>query len=173
MLVAKPPRAVNARPVTGLPRRGPGRAKGPAMKTWILVADEAHARLFESERLDGELSEVADFVHPEAHHADRGHRDRLPRAHESVGGARHAIEPRTSAEEKITREFAAELSGFLNEARVAHRYDNLVLMAAPAFLGSVRSELDPQVARMVTHALDKQITDASVDRIRDELRHLH
>lgn len=143
------------------------------MKTWILVADEAHARLFESERADGELLEVADFVHPEAHHADRGHRDRLPRGHESVGGARHAIEPRTSTEQKIRHEFAAELSDFLNEARVANRYDSLVLMAAPAFLGSVRSELDPQVARMVTHALDKQITDASMDRIREELSHLH
>lgn len=143
------------------------------MKTWILVADDARARLFESERTDGELLEVADFVHPDAHHADRGHRDRLPRAYESVGGARHGIEPRTSTEDKIRREFAAELSDFLNEARVAHRYDHLVLMAAPTFLGSVRSELDPQVARMVTHALDKQITDASVDRIRDELRQLH
>lgn len=143
------------------------------MKTWILVADEARARLFESERMDGELLEVADFVHPDAHHADRGHRDRLPRAHESVGAARHGIEPRTSAEEKYSQEFASELSHFLNDARVAHRYDHLVLMAAPAFLGSVRSELDPQVARMVTHALDKQITDASVDRIRDELRRLH
>ena len=91
----------------------------------------------------------------------------------AVGGARHAIEPRTSTEEKIRHEFAAELSDFLNEARVANRYDNLVLMAAPAFLGSVRSELDPQVARMVTHALDKQITDASMDRIREELSHLH
>ncbi|TWI12064.1 host attachment protein [Aerolutibacter ruishenii] len=143
------------------------------MKTWILVADEAHARLFESERVDGELLEVADFVHPEAHHADRGHRDRMPRAQQSVGSARHGIEPRTSTEDKNRREFAAELSGFLSEARVAHRYDSLVLMAAPAFLGSVRSELDPQVARMVTHALDKQVTDASLDRIRDELRHLH
>lgn len=143
------------------------------MKTWVLVADEAHARLFESERANGELLEVADFVHPDAHHADRGHRDRLPRAHQSVGGARHGIEPRTSTEEKIRHEFAAELSDFLNEARVANRYDNLVLMAAPAFLGSVRSELDPQVARMVTHALDKQITDASMDRIREELSHLH
>ena len=75
------------------------------MKTWILVADDARARLFESERTDGELLEVADFVHPDAHHADRGHRDRLPRAQQSVGGARHGIEPRTSAEEKIAREF--------------------------------------------------------------------
>lgn len=143
------------------------------MKTWILVADEAHARLFESERANGELLEVADFVHPEAHHADRGHRDRLPRSQQSVGSARHGIEPRTSSEAKIRHEFAAELSDFLNEARVANRYDNLVLMAAPAFLGSVRSELDPQVARMVTHALDKQITDASMERIREELSHLH
>lgn len=143
------------------------------MKTWILVADECRARLFESERIDGELAEVAAFAHPESHHPKNGHRDRLPRAQQSAGGARHGIEPRTSTEEKRSREFASDLSDVLNQGRVAHRYDRLVLMAAPAFLGSVRSELDPQVARMVSHSVNKDIADATVARIREELRGLH
>ena len=62
-------------------------------KTWVLVADSKKARLFEYEHSREPWAETACFVN-----TDDGRSpgfDRLPRVQESVGSARHAIEPRT------------------------------------------------------------------------------
>ena len=50
-------------------------------------------------------------------------RDRLPRTQESVGGDRHAIEPHTSAKDKVALKFVRELAERLQHARVDHAYD--------------------------------------------------
>jgi protein required for attachment to host cells len=142
------------------------------MKTWILVADEARARLFEGTAMDGELIEVADFAHPEAHHPEARARDRLPRVQESATTSRHSIAPRITAKDKEADEFARGLSDILNEGRVQHQYKRLVLIAAPRFLGRMRAMLDPEVAKLVSHTADKDITKASIDAIREELRSL-
>lgn len=142
------------------------------MKTWILVADEGRARLFAGERLDGELLEVAGFAHPAAHHPESEAQDRLPRVQESVGSARHAIQPRTSAEDKQADAFARALGEVLEDGRVQARYERLILVAAPRFLGRLRSALDPQVARLVSHSADMDISKAGLDEIRRELQDL-
>ncbi len=142
------------------------------MKTWILVADEARARLFEGSVSNGALVEIADFVHPEAHHPETQARDRLPRVHESATTGRHTIAPRITAKEKQANEFARGLSGILNEGRVQHHYDRLVLIAAPRFLGRIRATLDPEVAKRVSHTSDKDITKETIEAIRDELSRL-
>ena len=104
------------------------------MTAWILVADEFRARLFEAQAKDGKLEEIDDITHPEGRmHDGEMTRDRLPRVHESVGGARHAIEPHTSIRDKVHFQFARELAERLEQGRVSHAYDELVLVAAPRF----------------------------------------
>ncbi len=76
------------------------------MDTWILVADEGRARLFAGTTTNGELKELASFAHPEAHHPEAAARDHLPRVQERASSARHAIEPRITAEQKQAEEFA-------------------------------------------------------------------
>ena len=142
------------------------------MDTWILVADEGRARLFAGKTIDGELKEIAGFAHPEAHHPEAAARDHLPRVQQSANSARHAIEPRITAEQKQAQEFARALSDVLNDGRVEHRYERLVLIAPPRFLGTMRAALDPQVMKLVSHSADKDITKASLEAIRDELRAL-
>ena len=56
--------------------------------------------------------------------------------------------------------------------RVGRRYERLVLGAPPRFLGTMRAALDPQVMKLVSHSADKDITKASLEAIRDELRAL-
>jgi protein required for attachment to host cells len=136
------------------------------MKTWILVADEARARVFEAARGDGELAEVADFIHDAGrHHPQERFADRLPRAHESSGSARHAIEPRTDAETVEARRFAQRLCDVLDAARNEHRYARLVLLAPPRFLGTLRDTLDAQVAKLVVAEVDKDLTQESAAQL--------
>lgn len=93
------------------------------MKTWILVADSARARIFEIGMQDGQLFEVGGYANPEAHTkpADSGY-DKPPRAHESVGSARHAIEPHTDPHDKSAGKFAHGLAEILEQGRVEHAY---------------------------------------------------
>lgn len=142
------------------------------MKTWILVADEARARLFEAGYTDGELLELAAFAQPAARHPEADMRDRLPRVQESAGSARHAIAPRTDESDKLADEFARALCDALDEGRHQLRYERVILIAPPRFLGRLRATLDPQVARMVSHSSDKDISKAGLDEIRRELEGL-
>lgn len=69
--------------------------------TWILVADQARARLFSLDPTDGAaeggLREIAGFVNPEGRLSARElGAARPPRTHDRMGASRHAIEPRTT-----------------------------------------------------------------------------
>ena len=137
------------------------------MTTWILVADESRARLFKAQAKDGKLEEIADIAHPEGRmHASEMTRDRLPRAHDSFGGARHAIEPHTSLSDKLSLEFARELAERLEHGRVNHTYDELVLVAAPRFLGLLRNTIGHEVAKLLVKSIGKGITGSTPEQIR-------
>lgn len=143
------------------------------MTTWILVADEARARVLEARRADGHVVERESFIHEEGRqHARDVVADRLPRAQESVGGARHAIEPHTDLETVEASRFAHELAAALEAGRVDHRYERLVLVAPPRFLGTLRAVLPEEVQRHVVGSLPKDVTREPVDDIRDRVKSL-
>lgn len=137
------------------------------MTTWILVADESRARLFKVQAKESQLEEIEDIVHPEGRMQGREiARDRLPRTQESVGGARHAIEPHTSVSDKASLEFARELAERLEHGRVDHAYDELVLVAAPRFLGLLRATIGHEVSKLLVKSIDKGITQSTPEHIR-------
>lgn len=127
--------------------------------TWILVADHARARLFSPNQDAGALTELKDFVNPEGMHPAQAYsHERSPRTFESVGAARHAIEPHTSAEEKVARRFAHELAEALEHGRVEQRFERLLLVAPPRFLGTLQEVLNKHVRACVSAHLDKDLT---------------
>ena len=114
--------------------------------TWVLVADRARARLFNLVGEGSQLDELRDFANSDARvPAADVVRDRKPRTQESMGSARHAIEPHTTLEEKVSERFARELEVVLEEGRVQHRYERLVLVAPPGFLGTLNQTLGNQL----------------------------
>ena len=143
------------------------------MTTWILVADEARARLLEAQQADGAVVEHQSFIHEEGRQHPRDVvADRLPRAQESVGGARHAIEPRTDLETIEASRFAHALSAVLESGRVAHRYERLVLVAPPRFLGALRAALPDAVQQRVVGSLPKDVTREPAEAIGERVRTL-
>lgn len=137
--------------------------------TWILVADSARARLFAaSEQDDGALVELEDFLNPES----RGREleaDRPPRTFESVGNVRHAIEDHTSYDQKSLEFFARELEAVLERGRVGHRYDDLVVIAPPHFLGTLNRTMGKHVRASVIAELPNDLSSADAQTIRDHL----
>lgn len=139
------------------------------MTTWILVADEARARLLED--AGGPLNELRDFVHGESR-AKAGEMagERLSRTHDRAGAARHAIEPHTSSEAIEARRFAQELAAALDEGRGAGRFERLVLFAPPRFLGLLREVLPTAVARCVAAEVGKDVVAEPASRIAERAR---
>lgn len=136
--------------------------------TWILVADRAKARLFAINEEDHSIAEIEDFLNPEGRGREPA-QDRPPRTHDRFGNNRHAIEPRTSPQEKAIEFFAHELDAVLERGRTGHRFRDLVLIAPPQFLGALNAALDAKVRACVSAELPKDLTGADALEILSHL----
>lgn len=140
------------------------------MKTWILVADQARARLFERDSARAALRERADYAHPEGQMSTAELQPHLAaRSQDSGGPSRHAIEPHTDPHDKVAQQFARRLAQVLREGVLGGDCADLVLVAPARFLGQLRAELDPAVAAKVSASLDKDLTRADSERLRAAL----
>ena len=125
---------------------------------WILVADGARARLFALHE-EHPPEEVQSFVNAEGRLPGRALRhDRAPTTHDRYGHGRHAIEPHTSPRDKALARFAVQLRDALERGRVEHRYDSLVLIAPPRFLGMLHATLDKHLRACVALEIGKDMT---------------
>jgi protein required for attachment to host cells len=76
-------------------------------------------------------------------------RDRLGRSQESVGSARHAIEPRSDPHEKAMAAFIAEVADSVNRAAADGHVDALVLAGPPPVLDRLARALAPDLRARV------------------------
>lgn len=111
---------------------------------WIVVADAARARIFSAAELPAPLREVEDLVQPEGRLPERAlGADRPGRSFESVGGARHAMSPRTGPRAASRHRFAERIAERLDRGFAEGSYRRLALVAPPAMLGALRAALSP------------------------------
>lgn len=136
--------------------------------TWIVVADSSRARIFEKRELDAHLEEVDDFVNAAGRaeyqdiNTDRGG------SFGSKGGAQtHTSQPQASPAEHSAELFSREVTQFLDEAHDDQRYERLCVIAAPKFLGLLRSNLSKRVEDMVEEELPKDISNFTARQIED------
>jgi protein required for attachment to host cells len=115
--------------------------------TWIVVAHRGGARLVE-EREDGfKVIETLDF--PEGREG--------PRSNPSGEPSQRGTEPRDSARAHAASVFASQLATRLEQGRNARSFRELVLIAPPQFLGTLRRALDTTTASLVRGTLDKDL----------------
>ena len=139
------------------------------LPTWFLVADRARARILEAGP-DRAFTEVACFVEPAARAGEAALTDdRPPTVNESVGHARHAIEPHTTLREKIAARFARSLCRTLETGRNEGRFDKLVLVAPPRFLGALHAELGKSVGACVVREVRRDLTAVPTHELRERL----
>jgi len=123
--------------------------------TWIVAADSSRARILQVAGRE-RLVEVEDFLNPEGRlHNREITTDANPRLHgPGCLGARE--EP--SAVEHAVEMFSKRFGNYLEKARTDHRYDRLVLVAPPKFLGVMRKELGKEVEKLVADELAKDLS---------------
>ena len=111
--------------------------------TWILVANAERARCFERHAADSALTELIDFVHPQASLEGQASGGDLTGAagkgHGRTGHAGTQFEPHTEAHAKERARFARELADYLNQGVAAQKCNALVLVASRFELPPIRS----------------------------------
>lgn len=144
-----------------------------AAKHWALVADGQRARVLQRAAPAGAWVEIEaareEREDPPSHLLGA---DRPGRSHESMGGARHAMEPRQDPHREAKRGFAQALAGRMAAAVREGQCQGLVLVAPPAFLGDLRAALPEAATRALIGTLDKDLTRLPLREITPHLQEL-
>ena len=128
-------------------------------KTWIVAANRSNARIFEVERGTDTPREIEDLVDP----AGRAHERDL--TSDAAGrfygkGERnqgHSAGPEASQSQHEVERFAIQIRDYLDRAHAAHRFEQLWVIAAPAFLGALRTKLSKAVTAALELEVDKDV----------------
>lgn len=141
--------------------------------TWILVADSSRARIFTATTRTGPLQELEDVAHPEGREHEQNMTSDLPgRDSSRVGGERHSFQDETEPKEQETIDFAKHIAHHLDEARKAGKYEQLIIVAAPKFLGTLRAQLPEPTSKLIALEIDKNLTQHDPADIRKHLPEL-
>ena len=141
---------------------------------WVLVADEAIARILRWPEQGDALESVEELTDPAAH-AKEGDFNRDAqgrRAGVAPHGSRQNTPHRLRGTASVTASagegdrhleaqgFARRVAQHLADALRAKRFDELRIVAAPRFLGHLRKELDSHVEATVSQELNKDLVHA-------------
>jgi len=139
-------------------------------KAFVLVADSANARIFTADSPIGPLSELEALTHPESRLHDRDLGSDAPgRTFDTMGDGRHGMEVAMRPKQQEANEFAAEVARRLEVGHQRQEFSHLVLVAAPEFLGLLRSRLDANLREKVTVEVAKNLVKHSPEDIRRAL----
>lgn len=133
--------------------------------TRVLVAHESGARSFENRGPGKGLSQLAETLfedgrrHPGEFETDRQGRTSSSGKGTNVYASEH--DPRVHATEHFAKMLAQELGSALR----AGGFQRLVLIAPPRFLGLLKAQLDPLVARVLLGTVSKDLPRASASEL--------
>lgn len=137
------------------------------METRVIVANKARARIFASHDVLNHLAEYEDFVHTESRLPNR---ELVSDAAGWSGDKQDSFDPATSPRDHEAEQFALLLARRLKEMHNELHFDQLILIAPPAFLGLLRKNLQKPLDKLVERTIDKDLTTADIDLIIDYIR---
>ena len=136
----------------------------------IVVADSARARVFTADYAHSPLNEIETMAHPEGRMHEQDMVSDMPGKDSGKGGGGdHAYQEKIEPKEQEMIEFAKRIAGYLDDARKANKLNKLILVAAPAFLGELRTHLSSETSEKIVFELDKNIAHHSAEDIRKHL----
>jgi protein required for attachment to host cells len=152
-------------------------------KIWVVVADEAIARILQWPESGDELQPVEELTDPDAHASTSElRRDAYGRRAGAAGqGDRQNSAQRLRSAATVTASagedeqhqeadaFARRLAVHLSHARQQKRFDELHIVAAPRFLGLLRKHLDPNVEADVREEVNRDFVHLGNREITERL----
>ena len=148
------------------------------MRIRIVVASQADATFYDVERLQDKLQIAGRVADPLAHLHDRDFKSDRPgrmfdhgplsgarrgaTAHHGTGGDNHPREHEAML-------FAQQIAAELERARRDDRFERLVVMAEPNFLGMLRKALPSTLRSIVVAEVAKDLAQQPVSAVRAHL----
>lgn len=137
---------------------------------YVIVVDSAKARVLHSTGKTSALIEYEILDHPEGRMHTRDLTADLPgRDSNRTGLGKHRLDSSSDPKQQESIEFAKRIAAYLGEMVSHKQVDQLMIVAAPAFLGILRDLLPSNVVSIVTFELDKNLTHHKPDEIRSHL----
>lgn len=139
-------------------------------KIWILAANGSQAKLFTADSPIGPLTELESLENPDARAKQRElTSDRPGRSFDSQGEGRHAMAVEVDSKEQEQIRFARLVADRLEQARLDNQFERLVIIAAPAFLGLLRTSFNTVLNSLLSLEIDKDYTTLRADELRKRL----
>jgi len=136
----------------------------------IVVADSARARIFTADSAHSPLNEIETMAHPEGRIHEQDMVSDMPGKDSGKGGGGdHAFQEKIEPKEQEMIEFAKRVADYLEDTRKANKLNKLILVAAPAFLGELRTHLSKETSEKIVFELDKNLAQHSDEDIRQHL----
>ncbi|MCB1757249.1 MAG: host attachment protein [Gammaproteobacteria bacterium] len=140
------------------------------MSIWIVVADAGHARFFSAQQKKSPLQELKDLIHPDSRlKGSQRESDAPGRVFDSSGQGRHAMAPHSDSHKTEADRFAREVCRELDDALAAGRFEQLYIMAPPAFLGLLRGHLSARVQERIAGEIARDLVSHNAEDIQAHL----
>ncbi|VAW47078.1 hypothetical protein MNBD_GAMMA04-823 [hydrothermal vent metagenome] len=137
---------------------------------WILIADSSRARIFTAENSVAELVEIESLNHSEGRLLDQDlTSDQLGRSKESDGSSGHSYVGEIDPKEQENIHFAKRVTQHLCHELNLNKFENLFVVASPAFLGALRSACSNQLKKHIAFSLNKNVVTKTPEQIRSYL----
>lgn len=136
------------------------------IRTWVLIADAARARVFETRGKGSGLTPVQDMaLDAELAPSHEIGTDRPGRAFDSVGTGRHAMESPSDPHREQKRQFARRIADAVEGRRAAKSFDRLVVVAPAVTMGDLRAALTDKVKAAIAAEVVADLTNTPVSAL--------
>ena len=140
------------------------------IKTCILVADGAHARVYLNDGPGQGIAEVEKYARDLDLKPSRDiDADRPGRTFDSGGEGRHAMEPPTDAKRHAKQQFHRVVASDIEAAMKSGEFDRLVVVAAPATLGDLRQEFSKTISDKIHGEIAKNLIKADRETLLEQV----
>lgn len=139
---------------------------------WVLVANSSVAKIYATKRLGDDLTLVHEAVHPESREKISGLlTDQAGRAYNTGGKNtfRTTYGEPSSIKEAEAEQFAIKLAKMLDKSRSNHRFDELILIVSPEFLGLFNQHAGKHLLETVSHHANKDYTHLDNEALNHQL----
>lgn len=140
--------------------------------TWILVANASTARLYANHGAKKGIQLVKELSHPESRAKASNLVADRPGHNPGAGNGHGSFVPATDPKHNEAERFALELAREMDQGRTANSYQRAILVAAPAFMGLLKGNLDHQVSRLVSESVEKDYTKATEKELSGHLENI-
>ena len=143
------------------------------LRTWVLIADGARAHILENSGAEHALALVDGMSFTSDHSAT--HElvdDALGRSGSAQGNVRSAGESRSDPHRNLKAKFAKQLSDVLALELSRGSFHRLIVVAPPATLGDLRSDMADAVKAVTAGELHLDLTKTPVHEVASHLGNL-